>query len=109
MQNLHSVILVFTFPKQEGSCFVFFVEVCVKQHYFFLFLQRIHCHALSVEKIHTGTDIHTTMCMWEAGDMSVLYVCVHINKRKSADKHACEVSCLIYLVTILFTQEIKCI
>lgn len=87
--------LGFHLPKARGELFVFFVEVCVKQHYFFLFLQRIHCHALSVEKIHTGTDIHTSMYMWEAGDMSVLYVCVQINKRKSADKHACEVSFLL--------------
>ena len=50
---------------------------------------------LSVEKIHTSTDIHTCMYIWEAGDMSVLYVCVHIHKRKSADKHACEASFLL--------------
>lgn len=50
---------------------------------------------VSVERRHTSTDTHTCMYIWEAGDMSVVGGCVHINKRKSADKHACEVSFLL--------------
>lgn len=48
----------------------------------------------SVEEIQV-LIIHTSMYIWEAGDMFALYVCVHICKRKLADKHACEVSSLL--------------